>query len=152
MNQITPDEVRLWLEWAGGKMLSIEVRNTRPGSYRSFWPDYPDDKFTAYGYSGERLYPGRPNSYEISLMDEVLNLVVLIPLPLTRRIINARSLVHPLNNRYLYSWSRIAEIIHSDRRMVKRQHRRGLEEISCAVGSEIVNRVRGSLGTHAEIA
>lgn len=140
-----PSEVQSWLEWAGGRMLSIQVHGARPSSYRSFWPDYPDDQSTAYGYTPARMRAPSLNSSEVVLMDEILSLVSLTPNILQRRILNARALVHPLNNRHLYSWAKIAILIHSERRAVKLLHKRGLEILSQSVPSPVLYRVRSSL-------
>ena len=146
-NYTSPNEVRLWLEWAGERLLTLQVSGTKPQSYRSFWPDYPDDPNTAYGYTGLQLRTPSPSSPDISLMDEVLNLVLLTPIILQRRVINARALVHPLNGRHLYSWTKIAKLIHSTPWTVKDLHKRGLGIIAIKVSPSVVNHVRLELGT-----
>lgn len=126
---IGPSELQQWLEWAGSKMLSLQVRGTKPSGYRSFWPDYEQDKATAYGYTSERLRPALPSGHDISLMDEILLLPNLISDPTIRRIVHARSLVTPVGNRYLYTWVKIAKLLHTDRRAIARLHGQGLSEI-----------------------
>ena len=138
----SPAEVQFWLEWAGGKLLGTQVFGVWPQSYRSFWPDYPDEQHTAYGYTQEKLKLPSPGSNEIPLMDEILSLVLLTPVTVQRRIISARILVHPLNGRNLYSWVRIAETIHSERRAVKEQYRKGLGIIVGNVQDIVVIKVR----------
>lgn len=138
----TPGEIREWLAWAGGKLMTLEVKGTEPGGFRTFWPDYPDNRFTAYGYTGERLRPPPPGSSEIPLMDQILNLVLLVPNPTARRILNARALVHPLNGRNLYSWAKIGVLIHSDRRAVRNLHQKALEIIAAKIPSTVVRSIR----------
>jgi len=135
-------EVQRWLEWAGGQILTMPVNGTRPQSYKSLWPDYPDEKHTAFGYTGNRLRPPTPQGYEIELMDEILALIHLVPNQTTRRVLQARSLVLPLNGRHLYSWSRIAQLIHSNRQSVAHWHRQGLGTIADRVEKADIGRFR----------
>jgi hypothetical protein len=125
----SPEEVQLWLEWAGEKLLSLDVRGIRPSSYRSFWPDYPDDPHTAFGYTQETLRISPPGANEIPIMDEILSLPSVCSLIPTRRILHARALIYPTTGNYKNSWSRLAEDFHSDPKTIKRWHRNGLNEI-----------------------
>ncbi len=145
--QVDPQEVQLWLEWAGERMLSIRVQGTRPSSFRSSWPDYADDPHTAYGYNGPSLRFPSPSAQDISLMDEVLGLINLCPQDLQRRVLQARALIKPSNGQHLYSWSKIAVKIHSDHRTVKNLHQRGLEAVAWRVPVVVLLRVRVSLGS-----
>lgn len=142
-----PLEIQSWLEWAGGRMLAIQVHGAWPSSYRSFWPDYPDDQVTAYGYTPSRMHAPALNSSEVVLMDEILSLISLTPVILQRRILNARALVHPLNNRHLYSWATIAALIHSERRAVKLLHKKGLETIAQSVPTSALRYFRSVLSS-----
>lgn len=144
MDPPTPIEVQSWLEWAGERMLSIQVRGTHPGGYRSFWPDYPDNAATAYGYNGPSLRFPSPSARDVSLMDEVFDLILLVPIELQRSILQARALIRPSNGQHLYSWNKIAVRIHSDHRTVKSMHRKGLETIASRVTPEVVVHVRSS--------
>ena len=123
------EEIREWLEWGGSKLLSLRVPSPFPKSFHTAWPDFPQNPFTAYGYTAERLRPPVPTSREIVLMDEILRLPALVSDPLPRRIIHARSLVTPIAPRYLYSWAKIARLLHLDRRTVAGFYLRGLKEI-----------------------
>lgn len=146
MDQLTsPSEIQSWLEWAGGRMLAVQVCGTRPSSYRSFWPDYPDDSFTAYGYTNERLRLPSPSAPDISLMDEILSLVLLTPIILQRRVLNARAIVHPINGRHIFPWSKIAHLINSDYRSVVLTHKKGLEVIARETPLPAAHRIRSSL-------
>jgi hypothetical protein len=120
----------------------MKVLGTHPDEHRTFWPDYPDDKHTAYGYTGNPIRAPAPQAAEVSLMDDILNLVHLAPNALQRRVLNARALVHPLNGRHLYSWMRIATLIHSDYYGVKTIHKRGLSMVVARAPQSIVVRAR----------
>lgn len=144
MSSASPSEIQFWLEWAGARLLSIHINGTKPGQYRSFWPDYPDDAKTAYGYTNERFRIPSPNSSEISLMDEILQTILLTPVVVQRRIIGLRILIFPLSGRNLYSWTRIASIIHSERRAVKHQFEIGIKTITKNIPDEKVKNIRPS--------
>ena len=42
-----------------------------------------------------------------------------------RRIVGARSLVHPMTGRHLYSWRRLGTAIGADHKAVQRWHAQG---------------------------
>lgn len=123
------DELRLWLEWAGSMFLSMQLRSPLPRGAASSWPEYAQESIEAYGYTGERLRPAIPRGEEIALMDEMMKLPSLINDIHTRRIVNSRMLVRPISQRHLYSWSKLAFMLHTDPRKVVRLHTKGLEEI-----------------------
>lgn len=125
-----PAEVNTWLEWAGGKLLSLGTQSPGPKSYRVAWPDFPDDVNTAFGYTDPKLRVPKPSKDEIPIMDEILLLPLVVGNVTTRRIIHARLLVTPLGGRHLYPWTRLAKLLHTDRRTVAHRHAQGLVEIS----------------------
>ena len=138
-------EIKEWLEWAGAKLLSLRLASPAPQGYRSFWPDYADEANKAYGYTGNRLRAGLPNSKEIALMDEILLLPSLITDITVRRIVNARALVAPVANRHLYSWTKIAHLLHSSPRRMVVLHRSGLREIASRVPQDKADAIRQSI-------
>jgi|HubBroStandDraft_2_1064218.scaffolds.fasta_scaffold123920_2 hypothetical protein len=142
---LTPDEVREWLEWAGGMLLALGIPSPAPRGTHSAWPSYAQDATTAYGYSGERLRPSRPGSHDIELMDEILTLPSLAKTINTRRVLHSRALVTPIGQRYLYSWSKLAFMLHTSRFIVKRMHTNGLGEIVRAVPKAKAYAIRQSI-------
>jgi hypothetical protein len=126
---LTEDEVRLWLEWAGSKLLAMHITSPYPREPSAAWPAYVQEAIVAYGYSNIRLRPPQPTKLEIDLMDEILYLPSLAQDVTTLRILQVRSLVTPVSNRYLYSWTKIAHLLHSDKRNIQRKYRNGLGEI-----------------------
>jgi hypothetical protein len=147
-NHTTPQEIKHFLEWAGQRILALPARNLYPQNFRSFWPDYPDDKHTAYGYSNTKLRPPAPSKDEIPLVDEILQLVLMVPIEKQRRILNARALISPINGRYLFPWSKISVLLRSDPRTIKTLHRKGLEFIAIRVEDERVGRFRAIIGVN----
>ena len=126
----TPLEVREWLDWAGAKLLSLPKARLYPAPPGVCWPDFAPDANSAYGYTGATLRSTHPTSAEIDLMDRVLELTMLIPDPTVRRIVGARSLTHPISARPIYSFRKIALLLHSDARIVARRYVSGLAIIT----------------------
>jgi hypothetical protein len=143
-SSVSPEEVRGWLEWAGQRLLALNLKSPYPSTPHVSWPEYAQDYRTAYGYTQERLRPASPSGPEITLMDEILTLPELIENQLWRRVVNARILVTPLSQKYLYSWTKIATLIHSDRKAVARFYNLGLREIVELLPPKKINAIRKS--------
>lgn len=141
----TPDEVRLWLEWAGLRIMSLPI-STKPDGFRTSMPEYLEDIRTAYGYTGIRLRIPAPSSTEIPLMDEINTLVLIIPNQLQRRVIQARALINPRSGAYMNTWTKIAHMVHLERRRVKVLHERGLGIIALGITNEQVIKIRAGIG------
>jgi hypothetical protein len=64
-------------------------------------------------------------------MDETMAWISLIPVEryVLRRIVGARSLVHPITGRHLFPWRRIAVTVGADHKAVQRWHAQGIELI-----------------------
>ena len=64
-------------------------------------------------------------------MDEALAWLQLIPQDryVLRRIVGARSLVHPISDRHLYSWRRLGSVLGADHKAVQRWHAQGIATI-----------------------
>ena len=62
----------------------------------------------SYGWTANRIRPPVPSAARITRMDEALGWISLIPIDryVLRRIVGARSLVHPITERHLYPWRR----------------------------------------------
>ena len=82
----------------------------------------------SYGWTEKRIRPAVPSAVRITRMDEALSWITLIPLDryVLRRIVGARSLVHPITERHLFPWRRLAEAIGADHKAVKRWHGQGI--------------------------
>jgi hypothetical protein len=139
------NELRLWLEWGGSRLLSMRLSSPSPKSHRVAWPEYAPDPNVAYGYGTNRLRAAIPSSEEIELMDAILALIAIIDTPLERRIVSARSLVTPITSKYLYSWSTLATMLHLDRRTVAGKYKRGLGLIHNGLPSEKRDGIRKTL-------
>lgn len=126
------------LEEAGAAMLALQVRGTHPAGLRAAWPEVVRQFSEAYGYSDSVLRPPVPTAARISRMDEALGWIELIPGDkfVLKRIVGARSLVSPLTGKNLYSWSRLAKLLHADRRAVTRWYEEGVKLICLALAQK----------------
>ena len=83
----------------------------------------------SYGWSTNHIRPPLPSPTRITRMDEAMGWISLIPVEryVLRRIVGARSLVHPITGRHLFPWRRIAAAIGADHKAVQRWHAQGIE-------------------------
>ena len=122
--------VILRLEEAGATLLAL------PGScwstrLRTSSLEIVRTAIESYGWSTNHIRPPLPSPARITEMDEAMGWISLIPVEryVLRRIVGARSLVHPITGRYLFPWRRIAGAIGADHKAVQRWHAQGIELI-----------------------
>jgi hypothetical protein len=127
-HNISHSDIQIILEWAGEKLLSLPIKRTLPQSYRNNWPNYLNDPLPNY-FSGKNLVPIPPNSFEIDLMDNILNLITLIPDSISRNIVNTRCLISPITHKHLYHWSQISQLLSLSSRTVRRSYDFGINQI-----------------------
>ena len=115
------------LEEAGRTLLALPS-----GGYstrlRSFNLEVVRNAMEAYGWDTGRLRPGIPPAATISRMDVALQWITLIPQDryVLRRIVGARSLVHPLTDRHMFPWRRLGSVMGADHKAVQRWHFQGI--------------------------
>ena len=128
------DFVTIRLELAGQTLLAL------PGS--GFSPrmsaggvDVVRTAIEAYGWTDNPIKPPVPSAHSITEMDEALTWLRFIPQDryVLRRIVGARMLVHPVTERHLFTWRRIAIAIGSDHKAVQRWHRQGIDLIAAGL-------------------
>jgi len=68
-------------------------------------------------------------------MDEAMAWIALIPRDryVLRRVVGARSLVHPITDRHLYAWRRLGVALGADHKGVQRWHAQGIAMIVAAL-------------------
>jgi hypothetical protein len=88
-----------------------------------------------YGWTEERIRPAVPSTGKITRMDEAMGWIGVIPLDryVLRRIVGARSLVHPITERHLFPWRRLAAALGADHKAVQRWHVQAIEMIVAAL-------------------
>jgi len=89
----------------------------------------------AYGWTANRIRPPVPSAARITRMDEAMGWLQLIPTDryVLRRIVGARSLVHPVTERHLYPWRRLGAAVGADHKAVQRWHAQGIDLIVTAL-------------------
>ena len=89
----------------------------------------------AYGWTEARIRPAVPSAEKITRMDEALSWIPLIPLDRDglRRVVGARSLVHPITDRHLFPWRRLGKALGSDHKAIQRWHAQGIAIIVAAL-------------------
>ena len=138
MTQLMDAEIVIYrLEEAGKTLLSLPVGTPGPASFRSAMPQPVQDAAESYGWQPHTIRPPVPGSTSISRMDEVFRWLALIPGDryVLRRIVGARSLVSPVTERHLFSWTRIAAVIGADRKAVQRWHAQGIDIMVAAINA-----------------
>lgn len=118
------------LEEAGATLLAL------PGSgwstrLRSSSLEIVRTAIESYGWTTNRMRPPIPSAERISRMDEAMSWILLIPIDryVLRRIVGARSLVHPITERHLYPWRRLGAALGADHKAIQRWHAQGIELI-----------------------
>ncbi len=93
---------------------------------------------------GAKLRPALPSGAEIDAMDVVWGWLGLIPPDryVLRRIVGARALVNPANDRHLFSWRRLGGLLGADHKAVQRWHAEGIARIvaGLALGAKAVRQ------------
>jgi len=145
-----PEEIDSWLKWAGEKLLSLPLPRPGPSAPGVCWPNFPADASIAYGYSDIKLRPVPPLKDEIKFIDEILNLILLIPSIQIRRIMHARSLIAPNSGRQLYSFSRIGKLLSLDRKTIASLHRQGLRQIALNLDPERAQKIKSFVELHTK--
>lgn len=124
------DQLTVRLEEAGATLLAL------PGTgwstrLRGSNLEIVRSALESYGWTEKQICPSVPSAARITRMDEALGWISLIPLDryVLRRIVGARSLVHPITERHLYPWRRLATALGADHKAVKRWHGQGIDLI-----------------------
>jgi hypothetical protein len=127
---IDADFVIYRLEEAGATLLAM------PGTgwttrMRSSSLEIVRTALETYGWTESRIRPPVPSSAKISRMDEAMAWIPLIPLDryVLRRVVGARSLVHPITDRHLFAWRRLGSALGADHKAVQRWHAQGIAMI-----------------------
>jgi hypothetical protein len=125
----------IWrLEEAGATLLALPASGWSTG-LRSSSLDIVRTAAESYDWTEGRLRPSVPGAAKITRMDEALGWIAHIPLDryVLRRIVGARSLVHPVSERHLFPWRRLGAVLGADHKAVQRWHKEGVAIIVAAL-------------------
>jgi hypothetical protein len=128
--RVTAEWVIARLEEAGATLLAMP--NTGPSTRLvQSGLDWVRSFTESYGNGRAKLRPAVPSANAITRMDQAYRWVSRIPEDryVLRRIVGARSLVHPMTGRYLYSWRRLGAALGADHKAVQRWHAHGIDLI-----------------------
>ncbi len=79
-----------------------------------------------------------PSARDVSLMDEALSWIWLIPNQVKRRVVSMRSQFHPYQEKNIISWRRCGELIGADHKTARAWHGQAIGVITLALrGTEI---------------
>ncbi|MDE8344646.1 MAG: hypothetical protein POH28_00520 [Acidocella sp.] len=119
------------LEHAGKTLIALRETGYRPNLAQR-QHDVVRTVWEAFSWSeSPMLRPAPPSSTDISLMEEAYGWILIIPeseLAL-RRIVHARSLVHPISDREIWSWRKLSVAMNVDHRWVQRRHNEAIKII-----------------------
>ena len=125
--ELDVDHVIFRLEEAGSTLLAL------PGSgwstrMRNSSLQIVRTALEAYGWETARVRPAVPSADKVDRMDEAMAWLSLIPEKqyVLRRVVGARSLVHPITDRHLYPWRRLGSAMGADHKAVQRWHAQGI--------------------------
>lgn len=113
---------------AGETLLAIRSKPPGPAAYGSSMPDIVRDFRESYGWSNEQVRPATPSAADITRMEATYAWLSFIPQHrhVLRRIVGARSLIHPVTGRQVITWARLARLIGCDPRVVRSWHAQGI--------------------------
>ncbi len=133
-HEIDADFVIYRLEEAGATLLAL------PGTgwttrLRTSSLEIVRTALESYGWTETRIKPPVPSSEKITRMDEAMGWLQLISVDryVIRRVVGARSLVHPITDRHLFAWRRLGAALGADHKAVQRWHAQGIDMIVSAL-------------------
>lgn len=124
---LSADEIVARLEKGGATLLALPSRGYTTNLQQMRY-DVVHTALEAYGWEAPPMRAPVPDAAAITAMDEAFSWLRLIPDNsfVLRRILGARSLVHPLTGRHLFTWRRLAAVLGTDHRSIKRWHDAGV--------------------------
>lgn len=137
INPHTPDGQPACAEWviarleeAGTTLLALPNSGPSTRLVQSGL-EWVRDAAESYAPVRARLRPAVPSAGHITRMDQAFRWVSRIPGDryVLRRVVGARSLVHPMTGRYVYSWRRLGTAVGADHKAVQRWHAQGIDMI-----------------------
>jgi len=136
-NPHTPDGADATAEWviarleeAGTTLLALP--NSGPSTRLvQGGLEWIRDAAESYGAARAKIRPAVPSAAHITRMDQSYRWISRVPADkyVLRRVVGARSLVHPMTGRHLYSWRRLGTAVGADHKAVQRWHAQGIDMI-----------------------
>jgi Domain of unknown function (DUF6362) len=120
---LNAEEIVARLEAAGATLIAMPQQGYTT-HLRQMKFDIVHTALEAYGWQSAVARPPVRSAADVSLMDEAFGWLAYIPETryVLRRILGARALVHPLTERHIYPWRRLATLLGTDHKAVQRWH------------------------------
>ena len=138
------DNVKRRLEDAGRTLMMLPMPvDGMPAGERAAWPEVAQEFWDIVGKADKGSIEERQhalaqvrnrtqlhaNREAITRLDEVLGWLLMIELSYRRKTVSARMLTHPVSERPVHSWTRIAETMGTNRRTARRWYAEGVQDI-----------------------
>ena len=140
--RFTPQYIVRRIEHAGATLYCMRIKNPRPllaqgriDVIRNYMKDMPQ--------SAPALRLPTPSALDVTLMDEALGWIRLVPNSTSRRLISLRSQFHPITERVRYSWRSCAKAIGIDHKTAESWHRKAIGFLTVALSQ---TEVRSPIG------
>lgn len=130
------------IEHAGATLFCMRIKDPRPllaqgriDIVRSYMEDMPP--------ATAALRLPTPSVRDVTLMDEALDWIRLVPNSTSRRLISLRSQFHPITERVRYSWRSCGNAMGIDHKTAESWHRKAIGLLTVALGQ---TEVRSPVG------
>ena len=130
--QFTAGYINRRIEHAGATLYCMRIKDPRPllaqgrqDIVRGYMEDMPSTIPTV------RL--PRPSARDVTLMDEALDWIRLIPNSTSRRLISLRSQYHPITERVEHSWRACGKAMGIDHKTAESWHRKAIGILTIAL-------------------
>jgi len=144
----TADYIVRRIEHAGATLYCMRIKNPRPllaqgrmEIVREYMVDMPPAS------AGLRL--PTPSVRDVTLMDEALDWVRLIPNSTSRKLVSLRSQFHPITERVRYSWRGCGNAIGIDHKTAESWHRKAMAYLAVVLHE---TEVRSPIGCNVSAA
>jgi hypothetical protein len=149
MSKPSTDELEQWLEWAGTRLIAMPGPRVGPSESTGWWPDYSQDRYEVIEFRARiALRIAAPSGSEIELMEEILYLPSLIGVGVNehdcevRRVVRRRILLHPITNRRLWQWDRLAKEHKRSQVTLRTWYKKGLSQICRRISGDKTTSIR----------
>jgi hypothetical protein len=144
----TPGYIVRRIEHAGATLYCMRIKNPRPllaqgrmDIIRNYIEDMPP--------AAPVLRLPTPSARDVTLMDEALDWIRLLPNITSRKLISLRSQYHPITERVNHSWRACASALKIDHKTAKAWHRSAIDLLTVALAR---TEVRSPLGCNVVAA
>jgi hypothetical protein len=131
-HHFTMDYIIRRIEHAGATLYCMRIKNPRPllaqgrlDIIRGYMDDMPP--------ASPSMRLPTPSARDVTLMDEALDWIRLVPNSTSRRLISLRSQFHPLTERTRHSWRACGKVLGIDHKTAESWHRKAIGLLSVAL-------------------